>query len=174
MLQINSSALDILKSCVGKRLYAIFSDSISFSEFEISFNDRELRVSFFKGFSFELKSEFFETDYGEMFHDYVIKENEPYRKGLSDYTLNTDFIKKIEIYGRPFPIEEFRDYSDIYQEYKGVDKTDDLFMFHLENGEKIMIVMHDYMPEINLYVGGKMINWFFENTRSEYSLHHTI
>ncbi len=174
MLKIDSESLFILKKCIGRKVYAFFSDSISFSELEISFGNRELRASFFKDCSFELKSDFFESDCGEMFHDYELRENEPYKEGLSNYTMNSDTINKIEVYGRPFPLEEFRDYPDIYTKYKDVNETDDLFMFHLMNGERIMIVLNDFMPDINLYVGHKMINGFFDNTRSEYSLHHTI
>lgn len=174
MLKLNTEGLSMLKKCVGRKLYAFFSDSIHFSEFEISFNNRELRVSFFKDCSFELTSEFFESDSGEMFYDYELKENEPYKEGLSSYTLNSDQISKIEIYGRPFSVEEFREYPDIYKKFKDVTETDDLFMFYLANGERLMVVMHDYFPNINLYVGSKMIKGFFDNTRLEYALHHTI
>jgi hypothetical protein len=174
MLSIDTETKKILKKCIGKKITYIESSRINYSEIEVSFPDRRLRFSFFGGFNFELKSEFFEADYGEMFHDYTITENTPHTGEGSNYTLNFDVIKWIEIFGRPFPIEEFKSYPDIYKEFEKIDKTDNLFMFHAANGERIMLVMHDYMPDINLYVGEKMINWFFENTLSKYLLHHTI
>lgn len=174
MLSLNTNAKNILKKCIGKKITYIESNRINCSEIEISSPDRKIRVSFFGGFNFEFQSEFFEADYGEMFHDYTITEITPHTGKGSSYTLNSDVITKIEIYGRPFPIEEFKSYPDIYNEFMRIDKVDDLFMFYPVTGERIMIVMHDYMPEINLYIGSKMINWFFENTRSEYTLHNTI
>lgn len=119
-------------------------------------------------------SEFFETDFGEVFHDYRIMEETPYTGESSSFTINSDVIEKIEVYGRPFPLEEFRGYSEIYKEFKKVDKTDDLFIFHMGNGERIMLVMHDFFPDIKVNIGCRSIKEYFDNTRSEYSFHHTI
>lgn len=173
-MQLENNAINIFRKCIGKRISYIESNRIDFSEHEISFPDRRIRISFFGGFSFELMSEFFETDFGEVFHDYRIMNDTPYTGKSSRFTINSDVIEKIEVYGRPFHIEKFWSYPEIYKKFKKVDKTHNLFILNMENGERIMLVMHEFFPFIEMYLDSRSIKEYFDNTQSEYSLDFTI
>lgn len=174
MLQLDNFTLNLLKKSIGKKITYFAGTRMSWSDREVSFHDRVLQVFFLGGYSLEFKSEFFETEYGEVFYDYILLEEISYIGNSSTYTLNSDPIYKIEIYGRPFSIEEFEKYPDIYYRHSTIKQTDDLFILYFANGKRLMIVMHDYFPNINLYVGEESIQDFLENSLSGYSLHHVI
>ncbi len=173
MLAVNEAALSILRKSIGKRMIRISSDQLTASRYEVESLTRVFHVAFFGGFNFTIKSEFFENEDGEVFQDYEMNE-----VGLigtqSEYNLELSHVISIGIYGREFPTKDFIEYPAIYESVKYVKTTDDAFMFNLSDGDKVMIVLHDYFPNIACYLGSNAIERFFSNSRSKYSLHHKI
>ena len=175
MIKIDDFHISIFEEVIGKRIICFSSNRLDVFHNEIICMERLLKISIADTNDLLLKSDFFENDDGDMYHDYLLKKDDLEVNEISSkYYINSSRIKKIEVLGRRFPIEDFKAYFDIFEKFKGVDVTDDVFIFHLVDGNQIMVLFHDYFPTINVYVGQKAIGQFFNNTRSKYSLHHTI
>lgn len=176
MITLDNIHISFIKRIIGSRINYISSNRFDVFRYEITCVDRVLKLSMYNTRDLLIRSDFFENDCGDMFHDYTLEEigEKTDDNAYSKYYIQSSPVKRIEVYGRLFPLTDFGTYPEIYNKYAGINHADNLFLFHFNDSGKVMILFHDYFPTINIYIGSKLIQQFFENTRSEYSLRHTV
>jgi hypothetical protein len=119
---------------------------------------------------YNLKASFIENEQGDMFYEIKFQpvledQNNPCR-----FEIEMTTIKKIQVYGRPFPLEDFKPWPEIYERNKEVKATEDLFLFTSETGQQLMILFHRFLPQLEIVVHQKEIDQFIEQEMQEHTV----
>ena len=170
--------LVIFQNLVGKRLNAIstsfgslYKDSLRGDKIDITMHFKDFNIFFFCDYDQGL---FFENRAGDVFYDFSIskKVEEPeyeYYKVLENHE-----IQKIEIFSRKLPIEEFKDYPNVYKMMKPFKKTEDLFLFYFKSGQRMLLTFHPFMMGVEALFTNRAISQFFEEYDHLYLLEEEI
>ena len=179
MIYLSSKEISIFEQLIGWSIVSFSSDMMDVHEGSISFLKLSLRISFFKQQEFKsilFLSEFYETqESGSVYHDYHIIPNvkDP-RYEVARFSLKTSPIKKISIYGKEIPSEHRKELSPFNNLFRNAKKTDNVFVFQLLNGEKVLIEFGSFLPQIHLYFSNYQIRRFWVEHQNNLKLFYTL
>jgi hypothetical protein len=176
MLSLKNTS--ILKDLVGDSIESIGSTTLNVHNESIVSLEMNLLITCKRNSIFFIcdhKNGFFENANSETFYDFEITRNISVKLPIkNNISLVSSRILEIEIYGRNFNSNEFKDFPQLYKKLKGEYRTDDLFLIKLVNGEKILLTFHPFMPSIEVFLKNEWIHKFWEEYGNLYKKHYTI
>ncbi len=176
MISLNDTF--IFKKLLGENIRSFRSTALDVSEYSIKSIEINMCIGFKKSHILlmsDYKIGFFEDEDGNVFYDYTIESGSIVPTTIrSSVTFNTSEITKIEIFGRDFDAEKFKNYPKLYNKIKNEKKTDDIFLFNCKNNERILVVFHPFMACIDVLYKQDQVDRFWNQYGSLYKLYHTI
>lgn len=176
MFVINNLA--ILQNLAGKGLVAIstsfgklYQDFLRGDKIDVTLHFKDFNLQFFCDYD---QGCFFENKAGDVFYNFHIFKKFEEPKYEHYKVLEKHKIQKIEIYSRKLPIEEFKDYPNVYKMMKPFKRTEDLFLLYFEDGQRILITFHPFMMGLEVLFTNRYISQFLEEYGHLYLLEKEI
>jgi hypothetical protein len=164
----------VLNSLLGKKLQAIstsygalYSDMLRADKIDITFHFENFYMVFFCDYE---QKKFFENDSGDVYYDFFIEK----RKSQPGYEhirkFNLWIIEKIEIFSRKLEVEDFKNYTSLFNRIKSFDRTEDMFIFSFSNGKRALMTFHPFMTGLEVIFEEFAIQKFLKEYGGTYKL----
>lgn len=157
-----------IQSLSGQLLYRS-NDTIKFKISDVAVNFQHRRLLF----SANANHGFFENEEGSVFYSYTSHVEDCISEIAGDQLVKfatTSNLKSIGVYARAYRPKEFIPFPEIYEETAQIKEVCDLFFFSFEDGNKIVVVFHPFMPGIEVIYGSYSLNLFLYEYQSLYTL----